>query len=98
MESHECGAVHCRTILYMGPTFVGLLRHFLSRQTICGLLLMARCIIKEPQACGETFSFRFKDVGGPISLLEQVFIVKVTFTVLSHLKENLSLSGFGNVR
>jgi len=82
----------------MGSTFVGLLRHFSSRQTICRPLLMARWIIEEPQACGETFSFRFKDIDGPISLLEQVFVVKVTFTVLSSLKENPSLSGFGNVR
>src|SRR5882672_2318518 len=98
MESCECGAAHCGTILYMGPTFVGLLRHFSSRQTIFRPHLMARCIIKEPQACGKTFSFRFKDVDGPIGLLEQVFIVKVTFAVLSHPKENLSLSGFRNVR
>src|SRR5882672_2862340 len=98
MESCECGAAHCRTILYMGPTFVGLLRHFSSRQIICGPLLMARCIIKEPQACGETFSFRFKDVNGPIGLLEQLLIVKVTFAVLSRPKENPSLSGFWNVR
>ena len=92
MESHESGAVHCRTILDMGPTFVGVLWHFLSRQTICGPLLMARCIIKQPQVCGETLGFRFEYVDGPISLLEQVFIVKVAFTVLSCLKENPSPS------
>jgi len=79
MESCECGAAHCGTIIYMGPTFVGFFRHFSSRQTICRPLLMARRIIEEPHACGETFSLDSKILIGPISLLEQVFIVKVTF-------------------
>ena len=59
---------------------------------------MARCIIKQPQACGETLGFRFEYVDGPIGLLEQVFVVKVAFMVLSCPKENPSLSVFGNVR
>jgi len=98
MESHECCAVHCGTILDIGPTFVGVLWHFSRRQTICRPQLIARCIIKQSQACGKTLGFGFDYIDCPIGLLEQVFFVKVAFMVLTHLKENVSLSGFGNVR
>jgi hypothetical protein len=57
MESRECCAAHRWTILDMGPALVGVLGHFSSRQTVFRLLLMAQCIIEQPQACYEALGF-----------------------------------------
>ena len=62
MENCECGALHRWTIPDMSPAFVGVLGHFSSRQTIFRLLLMAQCIVEQPQASDEALCFQFKYV------------------------------------